>query len=70
MIVSFKHHGLDELFHHGHSKRINQNLKKKLTYLLDMLAAATRPEDFQSTPGIRLHQLKGNRKNQWLLGAF
>lgn len=65
VIVSLKHHGLRELFHSGYSKRINQNLKKRLTYLLDMLAAATRPEDLQSTPGIRLHQLKGNRKNQW-----
>ncbi|MBI2340863.1 MAG: type II toxin-antitoxin system RelE/ParE family toxin [Deltaproteobacteria bacterium] len=65
MIVSFRHGGLEELFHYGRSKRINQNLKKRICYLLDMLAAATKPEDMQSTPGIHLHRLKGARKNQW-----
>ncbi|MBX7148262.1 type II toxin-antitoxin system RelE/ParE family toxin [bacterium] len=69
MIVSFKHGGLEDLFHKGRSKRIDHKLVKRICYLLDILSAATRPEDMRSTPGIHLHRLKGMRKNEWAISV-
>ena len=69
MIASFRHRGLKELFHQGYSKLVRQDLQKRALYLLDMLMAATRPEDLRSTPGVHLHRLKGERQAQWAISV-
>ena len=58
-----------ELFHEGHSKHVRQDLKKRILYLLDMLVAATKPEDLDSTPGIHLHRLRGERSKEWAISV-
>lgn len=67
--MSFTHRGLEELYHTGNSKRIRTDLKKRIIYLMDMLEAATMPEDLRSTPGTHLHRLKGERKNTWAVSV-
>ena len=61
MIKSWKHSGLEVFFKTGKTVAILNNHAKKLKIILQLLNAADKPErlDF---PGMRFHQLKGDKK--------
>ena len=64
MIKSFRHKGLERLFHDGTKKGIQAAHSEKLTDMLDRLDAAAVVSDM-GYPGSDLHPLKGNLKGQW-----
>ena len=64
MIKSFSHKGL-ELFHHtGKTKGIQAIHAKRLHQILTLLEAAKIVADMDA-PGLKLHLLKGTRKDIW-----
>ncbi|MDH3659536.1 MAG: type II toxin-antitoxin system RelE/ParE family toxin [Alphaproteobacteria bacterium] len=64
-IQSFKHKGLQRLFTHGVQRGVPAKLARKLATLLDRLDVAEEPSDMAHPPGLRLHELKGDRKGDW-----
>lgn len=64
MIKSFRHKGLEKLFHDGSKKGIRTEHAEKLSDILDRLNAATVVGDMDY-PGSDLHSLKGNLKGHW-----
>lgn len=64
MIKAFRHKGLKELFETGRSKSFAANLLKRLDIILDYLDAAETVYDV-GVPGLRLHELKGERRGTW-----
>ena len=66
-IHNFKHKGLEGLFVKGSKAGVPANAATKLSLLLLRLAAAAEPKDLEHPPGLRLHQLKGERTGTWSL---
>jgi proteic killer suppression protein len=64
MIKSFKHKGLEKLFHNGDQRRVNPEHSEKLTRVLDRLDASVRPQDMK-LPNYKLHKLSGKDKGTW-----
>jgi proteic killer suppression protein len=64
MITSFKHKGLELFFTKNDRRLLNAKHVKKLSILLDALDSAEIVEDLD-IPGVRLHQLSGDKKNLW-----
>lgn len=64
MILSFKHKGLEKFYKTGNTSGIQVQHKNKLRLILTNLDVAQTPEDMD-LPGLRLHQLKGDRKDIW-----
>ncbi len=64
MIKSFKHKGLEKLFHKDDRSRINPKHAAKLARILDRLDASVGPQDM-NLPGYRLHELSGKGKGTW-----
>ncbi len=64
MIRSFKHKGLAKFFKSGNTAGIQVAHAKKLRLILGRLQAATSPKDMD-LPGLRLHELVGNRSGTW-----
>ena len=64
MIRSFKHKGLRRFFETGKSSGIQAQHAKRLRLILGRLHAAQQPKDM-SLPGLRLHELKGDRSGTW-----
>jgi len=64
VIVSFKHRGLKRFFETGNARGLNPNHLPKIRRILARLNVATDVRDLDA-PGLRLHQLKGSRKEQW-----
>lgn len=64
MIRKFKHKGLRKLFEDEITKGVNSDHVDKLIDILDLLNAAAKVEDM-NFPGSGLHQLRGNRKEDW-----
>ena len=64
MIRSFKHKGLAKFFKTGSTAGIQAIHAKKLRLILGRLHAATTPKDMD-LPGLRLHELTGNRAGTW-----
>ena len=64
MIRSFKHKGLERFFLTGAKAGIRPEQAVRLRLVLAQLHAAATPEDM-ALPGLRLHQLKGDRKGAW-----
>jgi len=64
MILTFKHKGLGNFFYTGNTAGIIAHHQKKLRLILGRLNAATSVNDMK-LPGLRLHQLEGNRKGTW-----
>ena len=64
MIRSFKHKGLGRFFQTGSTAGIRPSHAKKLRLILGRLHAATKPQDM-NLPGLRLHELSGNRAGTW-----
>ena len=64
MITSFIHKGLERLYKTGKSSGIQAQHAKRLRLILTNLDQAESPQDMD-LPGLRLHELKGSRKNIW-----
>lgn len=64
MIKSFRHKGLEKLFHDGTKKGIQPEHAGKLQDILDRLNAAAVVGDMDY-PGSGLHPLKGDLKGRW-----
>ena len=61
MIKSFKHKGLVELFEHGHSRKVRQDLQARSLRCLDALDQAETLIDL-NVPGFNFHGLQGMPK--------
>ncbi len=64
MITSFIHKGLEKFYKTGTTSGIQANHAKRLRLILSNLDQAESPNDMD-LPGLRLHELKGNRKGIW-----
>ena len=61
MIKSFKHKGLERFYKTGSTAGIQSKHKNRLRLILSNLEQAESPDDMD-LPGLRLHELKGSRK--------
>jgi len=64
MITKFRHRGLERFFTKGTKAGIKAKHEKRLRLILARLHASTSPRDMD-LPGLRLHELKGKRKDSW-----
>ena len=64
MSMKFRHNGLSRLWERGNASRINPAHAARIIRLLDLLADAHAPMEMD-LPGLRLHQLSGNRRETW-----
>lgn len=64
MIRSFKHKGLARFFKSGSTAGIQASHAKRLQLILGRLNAASGVKDMD-LPGLRLHELSGNRSGIW-----
>ena len=64
MISSFIHKGLERFYKTGKSSGIQAKHAKRLRLILTNLDQAESPNDMD-LPGLRLHELKGSRRNIW-----
>ena len=64
MITSFIHKGLQRFYKTGKSSGIQAKHAKRLRLILTNLDQAESPQDMD-LPGLKLHELKGSRKNIW-----
>lgn len=64
MIVSFRHKGLERLYHNGSKKGVQPAHIPKLLRILSALDVAQAPEDL-AIPSFRTHPLKGDLTGQW-----
>jgi proteic killer suppression protein len=64
MIKSFKHKGLQTFFELGSPSGIQPQHTKRIRHVLTMLNATAEVKDM-TAPGLKLHELKGNRKNTY-----
>lgn len=66
MIVSFRHKGLRKFFETGSVAGIQPHHAARLQYLLTALDVAKIIDDVDE-PSLRLHQLKGFKKQRWAI---
>ncbi len=59
MIGGFRHKGLEEIYLTGKSRRIGADHLRKCIRILQLLEAASRPEDM-NIAGFHFHRLEGN----------
>jgi len=64
MIRNFQHKGLKKLFESGISAGINQHHVPRLRRILALLETAETFDDMD-LPGLKLHELKGERTGTW-----
>lgn len=64
MIKSFIHKGLERFYAQGITTGIQAIHAKRLRIILSNLDQALSPSDMD-LPGLRLHQLQGNKKGIW-----
>jgi len=64
MITSFIHKGLERFYKTGKPSGIQAKHAKRLRLILTNLDQAESSQDMD-LPGLRLHELKGSRKNIW-----
>jgi len=67
-IRTFRHKGLKRFFATGSRAGIQPSHASRLRLILGLLNAAAKPEDL-SLPGLRLHELRGERKGTWSVGV-
>jgi toxin HigB-1 len=65
MIVSFADKETERFFRDGTCPAAWRSFSSVALRKLDMLDAATSPDDLRAPPGNRLEMLKGNRAGQW-----
>jgi proteic killer suppression protein len=64
MINSFIHKGLELFYRSGKTSGVQSKHAKRLRLILTNLDQAESPSDMD-LPGLRLHELKGRRKDIW-----
>jgi proteic killer suppression protein len=64
MIISFAHKGLERFYHTGATSGIQAIHAKRLRLILTLLDAAIVIKDMDA-PCLRLHKLKGEKKDIW-----
>ena len=64
MIKSFKHKGLERLFIKGSASGVQTDYAPRITLILDAIDAAEQVKELD-LPGLRLHRLKGDKRNLW-----
>ncbi|MDY6849952.1 MAG: type II toxin-antitoxin system RelE/ParE family toxin [Thermodesulfobacteriota bacterium] len=72
MITSFRHKGLERLYHPGSAKGVQPSHAAKLLRILAALDAANSLNDL-NFPGFRLHPLKGQLQGHhamWVTGNW
>jgi proteic killer suppression protein len=62
--MRFRHAGLRRLWERDDASRLNSAYVARIVRLLDLLADANAPAEMD-LPGLRLHQLGGNRRDNW-----
>ncbi len=62
--MQFRHAGLRRFWERDDASRLNAAHVSRIDRLLDALEAAENPADMD-LPGLRLHQLTGNRRGTW-----
>ena len=62
--MKFRHAGLRRFWERDDASRLNPAYPARIICLLDLLADAHSPADMD-LPGLRLHQLTGNRRETW-----
>ena len=67
-IKTFRHKGLKQFFATGSKSGIRPEHASRLRLILALLNAAANPGDL-SLPGLRLHELRGERKGTWSLSV-
>jgi len=68
MIQSFRHKGLERFFLSGTTAGIQAQHTIRLRLILARLHASTSPQDMR-LPGLRLHQLQGERAGTWAVSV-
>ncbi|MGH7391627.1 MAG: type II toxin-antitoxin system RelE/ParE family toxin [Candidatus Rokuibacteriota bacterium] len=68
MIRGFGHKGLARFFETGSKAGIQAEHAERLRLILGRLSAATSPQDM-ALPGLKLHQLVGDRKGTWAVAV-
>ncbi|MFL6228788.1 MAG: type II toxin-antitoxin system RelE/ParE family toxin [Pyrinomonadaceae bacterium] len=64
MIRSFRSKSLQDFFEIGSRRGVRADLSKRIRIRLDVIDAATSIRDID-LPGLRLHELKGDRAGTW-----
>jgi len=64
MIKSFKHKGLEQLFIKGNVSGVQTDYAPRISLILDAIDAAKLVNELD-LPGLRLHRLKGDKRNLW-----
>lgn len=70
MIHNFGNKAAADLFHSGRSKSLPQKFWQRAIFLLDVMEAVETLDELKSKgfpPSIRLHKLKGSKKEQWAI---
>lgn len=65
MIRTFRHKGLRRFYETGDGRDLKQDQIRRIRRVLGLLDTATRVEDVDLLPGLRLHSLKGDRVGFW-----
>jgi toxin HigB-1 len=68
MIRKFKHKGLKDLFESGKAKGVNPQHVTRLRQIIALLETTETLEDMD-LPGLKLHELKGQRKGTWAVNV-
>jgi len=68
VIRGFRHKGLARFFETGSKAGIQAEHAERLRLILGRLSAATSPRDM-GLPGLKLHQLVGDRKGTWAVSV-
>ena len=68
MIISFRHKGLETLYHHGSKKGVQAAHVPKLLRILSVLDVAKEPQE-ETIQTSRIHPLKGEISGNWTVGG-
>jgi proteic killer suppression protein len=68
VVRSFRHKGLAKFFEAGSKAGIQPQHAERLRLILGRLSAAIAPQDM-ALPGLRLHELVGDRKGTWAVSV-
>jgi toxin HigB-1 len=68
VIKNIKHKGLNKLYKYGHTKGVGTEHVERLRKILALLETAEKFDDMD-LPGLKLHELKGNRKGTYTVSV-
>lgn len=68
MISSFLHKGLAKFYKSGSTSGVQDKHTKRLRLIFTNLDQSESPKDMD-LPGLKLHELKGSRKNIWAVSV-